>query len=89
MKKNFFSLIATVMISSIGFANTIEIQESQSLKEETTIIQDKSEDALRICYERSRATIQDVSGVYVTTVTYTCYDHPEMPGKGTVYINGN
>ncbi len=90
MKKDVLSLIATVVISSIGFANTIEIKEIDELKKSTKLgDNNESEDALRICYESSRATFQDASGVYVTTVTYSCYDHPEMPGKGTVYINSN
>jgi hypothetical protein len=78
------------MISSMSFANTIDIKEIDNSQENATLVDNKEADeALRICYERSRSTIQDVSGVYVTTVNYTCYDHPEMPGKGTVYINAN
>ena len=87
MKKNVLSLIATVMISSFGFAKTIEKKELRNFKEDETIIQVKSEDAIRICYETSRRSVAVTEYITQVTVSYTCFNHPEIPGSGTVYIN--
>jgi hypothetical protein len=87
MKKNILSLIAMTMFSSFCFANTIEMEETQKTIGETTFIHDKSEDALRICYETSRSSVAITEYITQVTVTYTCFNHPEMPGKGTVYID--
>ncbi len=84
MKKNCLSLIATLMISIGGFAKKIEKKETKEL--EQTIITDK-EEVLEICYETSRRIVSQTEYFVTVEITYTCYNHPEFPGKGTVYIN--
>jgi hypothetical protein len=93
MKKLSFCITAIVMISSsVSFANTIEIKEDKKLTNTNSLVENnekKDDGALTICYEQSRSTSIHPSGVEVTTTTWMCFNHPEMPGKGTVYISAN
>ena len=75
------------MVSSIGFANTIEKNELEFVKEIQLITNEKpNEDFVTMCYLMSQATIEPVEGVTQTTSTYWCVNHPEMPGNETIYI---
>ncbi|MCZ8090733.1 hypothetical protein [Flavobacterium sp.] len=84
MKKNCLSLIATLMISVGGFANTIEKEETKELEQSSTTDDKK---VLEICWETSRKIVSYTEYFVTVEITYTCYNHPEIPGKGTVYIN--
>ncbi len=79
MKKLFFSLIATVLISSFSFANTIEIEE---IKEENlieineTALTDSNElikDDIWFCREVGRTrSIDLMTGDTIITVYIRC-----------------
>ena len=77
------------MVSSIGFASTIEKSELEFVKEIQLVTNEKpNDDFVRICYLMSTKTLQPVEGVFVTTNTYWCVNHPEIPGNETIYIDG-
>lgn len=89
MKKICLSLMTVLMVSSIGFANTIEKDELSFLKEIQLISNNNTNDEfIRICYLMSVKSVEPVDGVVVTTSTYWCVNHPEIPGNETIYING-
>lgn len=92
MKKICLSLIATLTISTVGFANTIEFKNELNLETEVNLIQsdlESGDDILVICYEMSRTTVLNQYGVYVTTIKYKCFKHDDTLGTGTVYIDAN
>ena len=89
MKKICLSLIATLMISSISFANTIENNEEKlSTENQTFKNENVNEEILKLCYLMSTVVSEPVPGVIKTTKTYMCVDHPELPGSGNVLIGG-
>ena len=63
-----------------------KIEKKETKELEQTIITDK-EEVLEICYETSRRIVSQTEYFVTVEITYTCYNHPEFPGKGTVYIN--
>lgn len=89
MKKMFFSLLATVMVSSFGFANTIEIKEDLLNEKIETLISnsEKKVDDITTCYEVSRSYSTPPSGITIVTITYVCFQHPGVLGNSTVYID--
>lgn len=89
MKKICLSLIATLTISTVGFANTIEIKDLEKLEvvsSSTKILDKEEEEALRICYLMSTDVSEPVPGIIKTVKTYMCFDHPNTLGNGTVYV---
>jgi hypothetical protein len=86
MKKICLSLIATLMISSISFANTIEINETELSTEIQTVKNGKTDEDVRVCYLMSTEVSEPVPGIIKTTRTYMCVDHPEFPGNETIFI---
>lgn len=74
------------MISSIVFANTIELKEVQILTEQATSAQNNSADVLKICYETSRKVVAVFDYFTVVEVTYLCFDHPEWGNGPTIYV---
>jgi len=69
MKKLFFSLIATVLISSFSFANTIEIEETKEINTEE----------ITICREISRSeSTNPMNGAITVTITYRCTEYPYL-----------
>lgn len=89
MKKMFFSLLATVMVSSFGFANTIEIKEvlPNEKIENLNSNSEKEVEDIRTCYEVSRKYDNSVPGISTVTITYVCFQHPGVLGNSTVYID--
>lgn len=66
MKKICLSLIATLTISTVGFANTIEIKDLEKLEvvsSSTKILDKEEEEALRICYLMSTDVSEPVPGI--------------------------
>ena len=87
MKKICLSLIAVFMVSSIGFANTIEKNELEFVKKIQLITNEMpNEDFVTMCYLMSQTTIEPVPGLSETTNTYWCVNHPEIGGNETIYI---
>ena len=85
MKKLFFSLIATVMISTCSFANTYEIEEIKEVNlievNETALADSKEliEEDVWICREVGRSTDYNfMTDETTVTITYICtwYDWP-------------
>jgi hypothetical protein len=76
MKKLFFSLIATVMISSFAIANTNEMKENDFIKNQEIVLtntQELNEDDFWFCYEIGRDSSTDLmTGDTIITVTYRC-----------------
>ncbi|WP_445712797.1 hypothetical protein [Flavobacterium sp.] len=79
MKKLFFSLIATVMISTCSFANTNEIEKIKEVNlievNETALADSKEliEEDVWICREVGRTvTTNDFSGETTVTVYIRC-----------------
>lgn len=89
MKKMFFSLLATVMVSSFGFANTIEIKEDLLNEKIETLISnsEKEVDDITTCYEVSRSYANPNPYTTVLTITYVCFQHPGVLGNSTVFID--
>ncbi|WP_445710363.1 hypothetical protein [Flavobacterium sp.] len=84
MKKLFFSLVATLMVSSFSIAKTSEIK-LETPKENTSKKTENSE--LTVCYEVSR-TERAIGqlGLTEVTITYRCTEVSGL-GNGTVYID--
>ena len=76
MKKLFFSLIATVMISSFAIANTNEMKENDFIKNQEIVLtntQELNEDDFWFCYEIGRVEEDyDLAGTTTVTITYRC-----------------
>lgn len=76
MKKLFFSLIATVMISSFALANTDEIKVNDFIENQEIVLtnnQELNEDDFWFCYEIGRSSSTDLmTGDVIVTVTYRC-----------------
>ena len=79
MKKLFFSLIATVLISSFSFANTIEIEEIKEvnvIEINETALADSKETVIEdwwFCYETGRTrSIDLMTGDTIITVYMRC-----------------
>ena len=79
MKKLFFSLVATVMISSFSFANTNEIEEIKNadlIEINETDLTDSKETAVEdwwFCYETGRTRKIDLmTGDTIITVYVKC-----------------
>ncbi len=86
MKKLFFSLIATVMISTCSFANTNEIEEIKEVNlieiNETALADSKEliKEDVWICREVGRTKTKDLmTGEDIVTITIQCtwYDWPK------------
>ena len=76
MKKLFFSLIATVMISSFAIANTNEMKENDFIKNQEIVLtntQELNEDDFWLCYEIGRVEDTNfMTGETTVTITYRC-----------------
>lgn len=76
MKKLFFSLIATVMISSFAIANTNEMKENDFIENQESILtktEELNEDDVWFCYEIGRdSDIDLMTGDTIITITYKC-----------------
>ncbi len=76
MKKIFFSLIATVMISSFAIANTNEMKENDFIKNQEIVLtntQELNEDDFWFCYEIGRVEDTNfMTGETTVTITYRC-----------------
>ena len=76
MKKLFFSLIATVMISSFAFANTNEMKVNDFIENQEIILtntQELNEDDFWFCYEIGRVEDTNfMTGETTVTITYRC-----------------
>ena len=91
MKKTFLTLAVALFVTSMSFASSEIVVKTKSVTEtEVTEKEEikKNDDFIRICFETDRETITNNAGVTITTVTYSCYDHPGKLGEGTVYIGG-
>jgi uncharacterized protein YcfL len=91
MKKLFFSLIATVMISTTISAKAIEIECAQNTIVNSIVhdeISNNEIDAHTLCWEISRS-VRRISEIMIeVTIKYRCTEYPNSGfGNGTYYIN--
>lgn len=90
MKKMLFSFLATLLISSLSFANTNEIKEIDTYETIKTLTstQEIVEDEMTICIEVNRTYEQISEYVTVVTITYRCTEYPGIGhNNSTAYID--